>query len=68
MTVVERVVAALVDGAAAVVPSAATDDAGLVEALGVPVVTVPRAEEAFEVTRPLDLLLAGAVLSGSHDD
>jgi 2-C-methyl-D-erythritol 4-phosphate cytidylyltransferase len=40
----------------------ATDDASLVEALGLPVATVPGAEEAFKVTRPLDLLLAEAVL------
>ena len=39
-----------------------TDDAGLVEALGAVVVTVPGHEEAFKVTRPLDLLLAEAVL------
>lgn len=39
-----------------------TDDAGMVEALGVEVVTVPGSEEAFKVTRPLDLLLAEAVL------
>ena len=39
-----------------------TDDAGMVEALGLPVVTVPGSEEAFKVTRPLDLLLAEAVL------
>ena len=42
----------------------ATDDAGMVERLGVPVVTVPGSDEAFKVTRPLDLLLAEAVLSG----
>ena len=42
----------------------ATDDAGLVERLGRPVLTVPGAEEAFKVTRPLDLLLAKAVLAG----
>lgn len=42
----------------------ATDDAGLVEALGVAVTTVPGHEEAFKVTRPLDLLLAEAVLRG----
>lgn len=42
----------------------ATDDAGLVEALGVTVTTVPGHEEAFKVTRPLDLLLAEAVLRG----
>lgn len=41
----------------------ATDDAGLVERLGWPVSTVPGAEEAFKVTRPLDLLLAEAVLA-----
>lgn len=40
----------------------ATDDAQLVEALGLPVTTVTGAEEAFKVTRPLDLLLAEAVL------
>ncbi len=45
-------------------PSAATDDAGLVEALGLVVRTVPGADEAFKVTRPLDLVLAGAVLAG----
>ncbi len=39
-----------------------TDDAGMVEALGRTVVTVPGHEEAFKVTRPLDLLLAEAVL------
>lgn len=42
--------------------SGATDDASLVEALGLTVATVPGAEEAFKVTRPLDLLLAEAVL------
>ncbi|MHB1613884.1 MAG: 2-C-methyl-D-erythritol 4-phosphate cytidylyltransferase [Actinomycetes bacterium] len=41
---------------------AVTDDAGMVEALGIPVVVVPGHEEAFTVTRPLDLLLAAAVL------
>ena len=41
----------------------ATDDAGLVERLGRPVLTVRGAEEAFKVTRPLDLLLAEAVLA-----
>ncbi|WP_431780968.1 2-C-methyl-D-erythritol 4-phosphate cytidylyltransferase [Streptomyces chumphonensis] len=41
----------------------ATDDAGLVERLGRPVVVVPGHEEAFKVTRPLDLLLAEAVLT-----
>jgi len=41
----------------------ATDDAGLVEALGVEVVVIPGHEEAFKVTRPLDLALAEAVLA-----
>lgn len=41
---------------------AATDDAALVELLGVAVTTVPGSEEAFKVTRPIDLLLAEAVL------
>jgi 2-C-methyl-D-erythritol 4-phosphate cytidylyltransferase len=45
-------------------PGEATDDAGLVEALGVAVTTVAGSEEAFKVTRPLDLLLAEAVLEG----
>jgi 2-C-methyl-D-erythritol 4-phosphate cytidylyltransferase len=39
-----------------------TDDAAMVEALGVEVVTVPGAPEAFKVTTPFDLLLAEAVL------
>ena len=41
-----------------------TDDAGLVEAAGVTVVTVPGAPEAFKVTTPFDLLVAEAVLRG----
>ncbi|BAU84963.1 2-C-methyl-D-erythritol 4-phosphate cytidylyltransferase [Streptomyces laurentii] len=41
----------------------ATDDAGMVEKLGAPVVVVPGHEEAFKVTRPLDLVLAEAVLA-----
>jgi 2-C-methyl-D-erythritol 4-phosphate cytidylyltransferase len=45
----------------------ATDDAGLVERRGVPVVVVPGDEQAFKVTRPLDLLLADAVLTQRHD-
>lgn len=42
---------------------AATDDAGLVESRGVTVHVIPGHEEAFKVTRPLDLVLAEAVLS-----
>jgi 2-C-methyl-D-erythritol 4-phosphate cytidylyltransferase len=47
----------------------ATDDAGMVEQLGEPVVVVPGHEEAFKVTRPLDLVLAEAVLArrGAND-
>ncbi|MCH6161066.1 2-C-methyl-D-erythritol 4-phosphate cytidylyltransferase [Streptomyces marispadix] len=41
----------------------ATDDAGMVERLGVEVVVVPGHDEAFKVTRPLDLVLAEAVLA-----
>ncbi|NYV75044.1 2-C-methyl-D-erythritol 4-phosphate cytidylyltransferase [Streptomyces sp. UH6] len=40
-----------------------TDDASMVERLGLRVVTVPGHEEAFKVTRPLDLVLAEAVLA-----
>jgi 2-C-methyl-D-erythritol 4-phosphate cytidylyltransferase len=42
---------------------AVTDDAGLVERYGGRVVVVPGHEEAFKVTRPLDLVLAEAVLA-----
>lgn len=42
----------------------ATDDAVLVERLGLPVWTVPGADEAFKVTRPDDLRRAEAVLAG----
>jgi 2-C-methyl-D-erythritol 4-phosphate cytidylyltransferase len=38
-----------------------TDDAGLVERLGVPVTVVPGDSEAFKVTTPFDLVLAEAV-------
>ncbi|MEV7782291.1 2-C-methyl-D-erythritol 4-phosphate cytidylyltransferase [Kitasatospora sp. NPDC088351] len=48
-------------GAGALPP--VTDDAGLVERFGGPVVVVPGHEEAFKVTRPLDLVLAEAVLA-----
>ena len=40
-----------------------TDDAGLIERFGGRVVVVPGHEEAFKVTRPLDLVLAEAVLA-----
>lgn len=41
----------------------ATDDAGLVERIGLPVHVVPGHEEAFKVTRPFDLLVAEALLA-----
>ena len=40
----------------------ATDDAALVESAGGRVVVVEGADEAFKVTRPIDLLLAGALV------
>ena len=40
-----------------------TDDAGLAEAAGISVLVVPGSEEAFKVTRPLDLALAETVLA-----
>lgn len=43
---------------------AATDDASMVEALGVPVTLVAGHPRAFKVTTPLDLMLAEAVLTG----
>jgi 2-C-methyl-D-erythritol 4-phosphate cytidylyltransferase len=42
---------------------AATDDAGLVERIGLPVTVIPGHVEAFKVTTPFDLLLAEAVLA-----
>lgn len=47
----------------ATVTGEVTDDAGMVEQIGVPVLVVPGHEEAFKVTRPLDLVLAEAVLA-----
>jgi 2-C-methyl-D-erythritol 4-phosphate cytidylyltransferase len=55
--------AVLVAAHAAADGADATDDAGLVEAMGVPVRTVAGSAEAFKVTRPIDLLLAEAVLA-----
>jgi 2-C-methyl-D-erythritol 4-phosphate cytidylyltransferase len=42
----------------------ATDDAGLAERIGVPVLTVPGSDEAFKITRPADLAVAEALLAG----
>jgi 2-C-methyl-D-erythritol 4-phosphate cytidylyltransferase len=39
-----------------------TDDAGLVEKAGLPVTCVPGSEFAMKITRPLDLILAAALL------
>jgi 2-C-methyl-D-erythritol 4-phosphate cytidylyltransferase len=55
--------AVLVAAHAAADGADATDDAGLVEAMGVEVRTVAGSAEAFKVTRPIDLLLAEAVLA-----
>jgi 2-C-methyl-D-erythritol 4-phosphate cytidylyltransferase len=47
-------------------PSApVTDDAGLVEALGVPVTTVPGHPHAFKITTPFDLAIA-EMLTGAQ--
>ena len=40
-----------------------TDDAGLVERAGLSVMVIPGSADAFKVTRPLDLVLAEAVLA-----
>jgi len=53
----------VLERAHAVAGPAATDDAALVEALGLVVRTVPGADEAFKVTRPLDLVLAAALVA-----
>jgi 2-C-methyl-D-erythritol 4-phosphate cytidylyltransferase len=55
--------AVLAQAHAAADGAGASDDAGLVEAMGVPVRTVVGSAEAFKVTRPIDLLLAEAVLA-----
>ena len=44
-------------------PEAATDDAGLVERLGVAVHTVLGDAEAFKITTPMDLILARALIA-----
>ncbi|MFI5932509.1 2-C-methyl-D-erythritol 4-phosphate cytidylyltransferase [Actinoplanes sp. NPDC051494] len=43
-------------------PAAHTDDAGMVEKAGIPVVCVPGSELALKITRPLDLVIAEALL------
>ncbi|MFC7218705.1 2-C-methyl-D-erythritol 4-phosphate cytidylyltransferase [Streptomyces polyrhachis] len=59
----DRAVLAAAHEKIALAGEGATDDAGMVERLGLPVVLVPGHEEAFKVTRPLDLVLAEAVLA-----
>jgi 2-C-methyl-D-erythritol 4-phosphate cytidylyltransferase len=54
---------AVLSKAHATVTDDVTDDAGMIERMGVPVLVVPGHEEAFKVTRPLDLVLAEAVLA-----
>ncbi|GAA1337974.1 2-C-methyl-D-erythritol 4-phosphate cytidylyltransferase [Saccharothrix algeriensis] len=44
--------------------SSATDDAGLVERLGVKVATVPGHQDAMKITTPFDLAVAEALLAG----
>lgn len=63
-----RDVLAAAHAAAAGQPEESTDDAGLVERAGGTVLVVPGAEEAFKVTRPLDLLLAEALLARRRAD
>lgn len=43
--------------------ASATDDAGLVEMAGETVLVIPGHEDAFKVTRPIDLVLAEALLA-----
>lgn len=45
------------------VDSPVTDDAGMVESLGITVHAIDGHEEAFKVTKPLDFLLAEAVIA-----
>ncbi len=54
---------AVLERAHAVATDDTTDDAGLVERAGGTVLVVAGEEEAFKVTRPLDLVLAEAVLA-----
>lgn len=53
------------DRAAAGGSDTATDDAGLVEALGVPVRVVPGSAAALKITLPLDLRVAELLLTGA---
>lgn len=53
----------LLQRAHAEVDDAVTDDAGMVESLGIAVHAVPGHEESFKVTRPIDIVLAEAVIA-----
>jgi 2-C-methyl-D-erythritol 4-phosphate cytidylyltransferase len=53
----------VLEAAYAIEDSTVTDDAGLVEALGISVMTVPGAEEAFKITLPVDFVLAEALVT-----
>lgn len=67
-SVLEAAHVAAADIGTAVGVAESTDDAGLVERLGGTVVVIPGAEDAFKVTRPLDLALAEAVLARRRTD
>ena len=54
---------AVLQRAHAEVDSPVTDDAGMVESLGIAVHAIDGHEEAFKVTKPLDFLLAEAVIA-----
>ena len=43
--------------------NAMTDDAGLVEAMSVPVLVIPGHAEALKITRPFDVVIAEAILA-----
>ena len=55
---------AALDGGVADTQHCVGDDADLVARLGVPVVVVPGSSDAFEITKPIDLVFAEAVLHG----
>lgn len=53
----------LLQRAHAEVEDAVTDDAGMIESLGIPVHSIEGHAESFKVTRPLDVVLAEAVIA-----
>jgi 2-C-methyl-D-erythritol 4-phosphate cytidylyltransferase len=58
----------VIDHVHATVDGDATDDAGMAEHAGVTVRVIPGHEEAFKITRPLDIVLAEAVLARRRAD